>query len=51
MDGSTLVVGQTLSSDPLSPADPSEVPMRARRDEVRVQDGLDEVLQPHPLAY
>jgi hypothetical protein len=50
-DGGALVVGQALGGDPLPPADPGEVPVRAGRDEVRMQDGLNEVLQPDPLAY
>ena len=51
IDSGALVVGQTLDSDPFSPADTGEVPMRARRAKVRVQDRLNEVFQARPLAY
>ena len=49
LDGGPLVVRQFLSSEP-APAQPAEqVGMRARRDEMRLQDGMHLVLDPGPM--
>lgn len=41
LDGGALIGRQYLPRQPFAPADPDEVPMRTRRDQVGVEDRLD----------
>jgi hypothetical protein len=46
-----FVGGQRLASQPLPPADAREIAMRTWRDQMRVKDRLDQVLQADSLPY
>ena len=49
LDGGLLVNWQFLSSKPASAQPTKQVGMRARRDEMRLQDGMHLVLDPRPM--
>jgi hypothetical protein len=46
-----LIGRQRLSRQPLLSADTREVAMRTWRDQMRVQDRLDQILESHPLPH
>jgi len=48
-DCGTLVVRQFLPSEPASAQPTEQIGMRARRDEMRLQDGVHLVLDPGPM--
>lgn len=49
LDGGPLVDWQFLPSEPAPTQPPEQVGMRARRDEMRLQDGMHLVLDPGPM--
>jgi hypothetical protein len=49
LDGGLLVNWQFLSSKPTSAQPTKQLGMRARRDEMRLQDGMHVVLDPRPM--
>jgi hypothetical protein len=51
LNGEALVLGQNLIGKPNPALGPAQIGVRAGRDEVRVQDRLDDVLQPRALAH
>lgn len=50
LNGSPFIIRKSLGSNPLPPAYAGQVAVRARRDQMGMQDRLDEVLQPYSLA-
>ena len=51
IDRLPLIGKQSLSRQPLPSADTREVAMRTWRDQIRVKDRLDQILEPHLLPH
>ena len=50
LDGKPFVLGQDLFKKPGASACPAEIGVRAGRDQVTMQDRLDDILQPRALS-